>query len=219
MRNAYDFKTFVFVKHADIRSFWLFKMSILLPSANLSFQLWEAWVKNSLFRAELLSLAVPSGPTYNNNGALALRSTGVTPPTAAPTVTLPTCRSTSGRSWSSCCWECAGKAEKVLTLIRALMLVFTRMEPGVSKSTSTPPRFLFMGPTTAANKQRFRGETITQIYTSVITAENTPINHGGDRQSGKTRQDLTTKHIFRSLVCFYAFKGNIFISRHFGWKY
>lgn len=26
------------------------------------------------------------------------------------------------------------------------MLVLTRMEPGVSKSTSTPPRFLFMGP-------------------------------------------------------------------------
>lgn len=33
-----------------------------LPSANLSFQLCEAWVKNSLLRAELLNLAIPSGP-------------------------------------------------------------------------------------------------------------------------------------------------------------
>lgn len=33
-----------------------------VPSASLSFQLWEAWVKNSLLRAELLSLAIPSGP-------------------------------------------------------------------------------------------------------------------------------------------------------------
>lgn len=30
--------------------------------------------------------------------------------------------------------------------MRALMLVLTRMEPGVSKSTSTPPRLRFMGP-------------------------------------------------------------------------
>lgn len=46
------------------------------PSASLSFQLWEAWVKNSLLRAELLSRAIPSGPI---------------------------CLSTSGRSCSSCC--------------------------------------------------------------------------------------------------------------------
>lgn len=57
-----------------------------------------------------------------------------------------TCRSTSGSSCSSCCWECEGKAEKVRTLMSALMLVLTRMEPGVSKSTSTPPRLRFMGP-------------------------------------------------------------------------
>lgn len=35
-----------------------------VPSASLSFQLWEAWVKNSLLRAELLSLVIPSGPIY-----------------------------------------------------------------------------------------------------------------------------------------------------------
>lgn len=37
------------------------------PSASLSFQLWEACVKNSLLRAELLSLAKPSGPICGPN--------------------------------------------------------------------------------------------------------------------------------------------------------
>lgn len=64
-----------------------------------------------------------------------------------------TCRSTSGSSCSNCCCECVGKAENVLTLMSALMLVLTRMEPGVSKSTSTPPRLLFMGPVNPCCKQ------------------------------------------------------------------
>lgn len=64
----------------------------------------------------------------------------------------PTCRSTSGNSCSSCCCECEGKAEKVRTLMRALILVLTRMEPGVSKSISTPPRLLFMGPNRVKKK-------------------------------------------------------------------
>ena len=49
-----------------------------------------------------------------------------------------TCLSTSGRRRRSCCWKCSGRAWKVREFIRARRLVLTRMDPGVSKSTSSP---------------------------------------------------------------------------------
>lgn len=103
-------------------------------------------MKNSLLRAELLSLAIPSGPICEDRateGKTVLQTHRHRAACGGPT-----CRSTSGSSCSSCCWDCGGKAAKVRTLMSARMLVLTRMEPGVSKSTSSPPRFLFMGPVT-----------------------------------------------------------------------
>lgn len=49
-----------------------------------------------------------------------------------------TCLSTSGRRKRSCCWKWDGRAWKVREFIRARRLVLTRMDPGVSKSISSP---------------------------------------------------------------------------------
>lgn len=46
--------------------------------------------------------------------------------------------------------------------MRALMFVLTRMDPGVSKSTSTPPRLLFMGPEGTCSPFTFRGVRTTR---------------------------------------------------------
>ena len=48
------------------------------PSASLSFQLCDAWVKNSLLRAELLRRAMPSGPTCRDRGHQSEGMWGVT---------------------------------------------------------------------------------------------------------------------------------------------
>ena len=45
-----------------------------------------------------------------------------------------TCRSTSGRSLSSFCWQSPGRTEKVCLLMIARKLVLTKMESGVSTS-------------------------------------------------------------------------------------
>lgn len=47
-----------------------------------------------------------------------------------------TCRSTSGSSKSSRCWQSPGRTEKVCLLISARRFVLTRMESGVSTSIS-----------------------------------------------------------------------------------
>ena len=47
-----------------------------------------------------------------------------------------TCRSTSGSSRSSRCWQSPGRTEKVCLLISARRFVLTRMESGVSTSIS-----------------------------------------------------------------------------------
>lgn len=47
-------------------------------------------------------------------------------------------------------------------LISARMFVLTRIEPGVSKSTSTPPLFLFMGPDGTCSPLTFSGVRTTR---------------------------------------------------------
>lgn len=53
----------------------------------------------------------------------------------------------------------------------ALMLVLTRMDPGVSKSTSSPPRFLFMGPDT-------ENTSVTLLLLTSLGPEATPPRGG-----------------------------------------
>lgn len=53
-----------------------------------------------------------------------------------------TCRSTSGRSLSSLCWQSGGRTEKVCLLMIARRLVFTRIESGVSTSILHLVRFI-----------------------------------------------------------------------------
>lgn len=48
-----------------------------------------------------------------------------------------TCLSTSGSRSRRYCWKCWGKEAKVCLFIKALRLVLTRMDPGVSMSMSS----------------------------------------------------------------------------------